>query len=328
MPQPERTKIHLTTLKDLLSNRTEETEWLWEDRLVVGSLSICAAKPKVGKSTLARNLALAVARGELFLRGSVKKGPVVYLALEERAEDLAADFRTMGADGGEDIAFADRGLMQNVIEMVRERKPVLLVIDPLFRLVRVKDEKGYAELYNALGPLIDVGRETGTHILCLHHSSKLPRSDAIDSPIGSTALGGAVSTLLIMRRTDSYRTLQTVQRIGEDLREVVLEFDPDTKILSLGGDRKNAEVAELEKRIMDFLSSQNRSLTEPEINAGVAGRNEHKRRAIRKLTDQDLVVRIGTGRRNDPFHYRIACILVPDSVEESRDHKPDRSTLT
>ena len=46
-------------------------------------MSVFAAKPKVGKSTFARNLAMAVARGNPFLGRNTAKGPVVYLALEE-----------------------------------------------------------------------------------------------------------------------------------------------------------------------------------------------------------------------------------------------------
>jgi RecA-family ATPase len=87
------------------------------------------------------------------------------------------------------------------------------VIDPLFRLARIRDEKAYAETYYALGPLIDVAREAGTHVMLTHHAGKSAKADAIDSPLGSTAIGGAVSTLIHLKRTETMRTIQTVQRI-------------------------------------------------------------------------------------------------------------------
>jgi len=308
-------------LGELLSRPAVPVDYVVDRRLVAGGVSITVAKPKVGKSTLARNLALCVARGEPFLGWPVKHGPVLYLALEERSEDVAADFRAMGADGSEDILLADAGTALDVVTILRERKPVLLVVDPLFRLLSVQDEKAYAEMYGALGPLIDIARLTGTHILCLHHSSKLAKTEAIDAPIGSTALGGAVSTLLVLKRTESYRTVQTVQRIGEDLPETVLHFDAASKRLSLGGSRENAEVQDVAAKILTCLDSAR--LTEPEINDAIEGRNSCKRRALRELTEQGKIIRSGSGKRGDPYHYE-ARTLVPALIKNIGDKKfPD-----
>jgi hypothetical protein len=62
--------------------------------------------------------------------------------------------------------------MNDELRLVRERRPVLAVIDPLFRLARIRDEKVHAETYDALGPLIDVACEAGRHVLLTHHSGK------------------------------------------------------------------------------------------------------------------------------------------------------------
>jgi hypothetical protein len=97
-------------------------------------------------------------------------------------------------------------------------------IPPSFQLptqADVKDESAYAETYTALGPLIDVSRETGADVMLLHHSGKGVKADPIDSPLGSTAIGGAVSTLIVLKRTESDRTIQSVQRIGQDMPETV-----------------------------------------------------------------------------------------------------------
>ena len=186
-PMTRKNGMQFVGLGDLLSRPVVPVDWVLWGRLAVGSVSIIASKPKVGKSTLARNLALAIAKGEPFLGWPVKRGKVLSLALEERFDDVAADFTAMGADGSEDIQIAEAGSVLEVVTILREKKPILLVVDPLFRLVRIQDGNSYAETYAALGPLIDAARETGTHILCLHHTSKLAKVDAIDAPIGSTA---------------------------------------------------------------------------------------------------------------------------------------------
>ena len=198
---------------------------------------------------------------------------------------------------------------------------MLLVVDPLFRLVRIQDGNSYAETYSALGPLIDVARETGTHILCLHHSSKLAKAEAIDTPIGSTALGGAVSTLISMKRTASYRTMQTVQRIGTDLPETVLRFDPATRLLSLGGLREGFEVADVGEAILRALADK--SMTEPEIDDAIEGKTTVKRRALRELTGNGRVVRSGNGKRGEPYRYEKASSPVPAPIKETGNKKPN-----
>jgi len=207
-----------------------------------------------------------------------------------------------------------------MVGILKDRKPALLVVDPLFRLVRVRDGNSYAELYSALGPLIDTARETGTHILCLHHSAKASRPDAIDSPIGSTALAGAVSTLISMRRTENYRTMQTVQRIGDDLSEMVLTFDPATRQLSLGGLRENADVASLGGAILTALAKG--PMSEPEICEEVQAKTAIKRKALHELTRQGKISRSGSGKRGNPFKYEIACSLVPGPIENNGNKKP------
>ena len=97
------------------------------------SLSLSPSRRR-GKSTLARNLALAVSTGDDFFGWKTYGGPVVYLAFEEREEDIKADFRAMGATGHEPIDIHVEGTPPNAIrelvKVVSELKPRLVVIDP------------------------------------------------------------------------------------------------------------------------------------------------------------------------------------------------------
>ena len=118
----------------------------------------------------------------------------------------------------------------------------------------MKDEKAYAEIYNALGPLIDLARENDTHILMTHHSGKLPKTDPVDSPLGSTALAGIVATLISLVRAENYRTIQTVQRVGdEDMPASVLLLDKATRLLTLGKSKEIVDQHVAEQRILEFL---------------------------------------------------------------------------
>jgi protein-S-isoprenylcysteine O-methyltransferase Ste14 len=89
--------FRLVGIGELLSRPEVPPDFLVDGLLVRGTVSVVVAKPKVGKSTFARGLALAVARGEPFLGRITRQGACIYLALEERHEEITADFRAMGA---------------------------------------------------------------------------------------------------------------------------------------------------------------------------------------------------------------------------------------
>jgi hypothetical protein len=129
-----------------LSTRPDvPVEYLLENLLVAGTVSCIVAKPKVGKSAFARNLCLSVSRGENFLGLKTKRGECIYLALEERAQDIKNDFRAMGADGSEPIyihaAAAPVEGIAALCDLGRQRQPALVVIDPLFRIARISGRK-------------------------------------------------------------------------------------------------------------------------------------------------------------------------------------------
>jgi hypothetical protein len=302
-----RTGFILTRLSDLLNKPDAPVDYVLENVLLAGGVSGVFAKPKVGKSTFARNLCLAVARGEDFLGLRTKQGECIYLALEEREEDIRKDFRAMGADGSEPIyvhaASAPAEGIAELCDLVRERRSLLVVIDPLFRLARIRDEKAYAETYAALGPLIDVAREIGTHVMFSHHAGKGMKADSVDSPLGSTAIGGAVSTLVVLKRTRDHRTIETVQRVGADIPETILEFNSKTRSLALGGTRFNADRQVCEVEILEFLKSASEPQTQEQIRSSVEGQTRVIRAALTALVDAGRVDRTGDGKRGRPFLY-------------------------
>jgi putative DNA primase/helicase len=320
----------LLPLSDLLARPDVPIEYVVENLLVAGTVSCVVAKPKVGKSTFARNLCLRVSRGEEFLGLKTSQGECIYLALEEREEDIKNDFRAMGANGSEPIlvhaAAAPAEGIAKLCDLVRERRPVLVVIDPLFRMARIRDEKAYAEVYTALGPLIDVAREASTHVMLTHHAGKAAKADAIDAPLGSTAIGGAVCTLVHLKRTDSIRSIQTVQRIAQDLPETVLEFESETHTLALGVAKIEAVVQTVATEIEEYLKVADGAKIEPEIVDAVEGKTGIKRKALRQLVEIGRVLREGSGRRGDPFKYRFSfsCSLdIPGTREQEMENWPD-----
>jgi hypothetical protein len=321
----------LVRLGELLARPEVPVDWLWQGRLAAGTVSGVFSKPKVGKSTFSRNLCLAVAQGTDFLGLPVKKGPCIYLALEERVEDVVADFRAMGATGDEQIlvhadAIPCTGILA-LLGLVQERKPVLVVIDPLFRMVHIRDEKAYAETYAALGPLIDVARSIGTHIQVIHHMGKGLKLDPVDSPLGSTGIAGACSSLVVLKRTEAYRTIQTVQRLGEWMPETVLQFDSESRRLSVGGTRFEAERQECAEAIVELLKAAGEGKTESEIDERVDGKTILKRKALRAGFEKGRVTREGSGKKGEPYKYSFPCSQDISGTREQQLQEADGSRV-
>lgn len=317
----------LTRLDCLFKEPEESTNFLVGELLPTGGFSVLVAKPKVGKSTLARKLAFDVARGGSFLDRDVTKGAVIYLALEEKRSEVKKHFKDMGATGSEEIHIYTGGAPGDAIKQIRDAtellKPVLVIIDPLFRLTKVKDGNDYIQVTNALDPLLRLSRDTGTHVLCVHHSPKGERS-AEDCILGSQAIFGSVDTLLIMKRHENYRTIQTIQRYGDDMEETILNFDKVTRNVTIGGTRQEQDVNMLKKAIIDFLSTQNEPITEAVINQGVEGTVKFKCKALRELVAENKINREGKGSKGNPYKYSTILLLsICAEVEKENPKKTE-----
>ncbi|MDY6918453.1 MAG: AAA family ATPase [Chloroflexota bacterium] len=302
-PQPT-SGFRLTPLSDLLAEPPESIAWVWADTLPAGGLSILAAKPKVGKSTLARNLALAVACGKAFLGRDTSPGPVVYLGLEEKRSEVAAHFERMGATS-ENIFIHTGGAPDDAIAALQaaicDKGAVLAILDPLQRGVRLRDTNDYAQVSLALEPLLLTARDTGCHIVAVHHLGKLER-DGADGVLGSTALFGSVDTALIMRRrNDGGRTIESVQRYGEDIPKIALSFDSPTGLTDAQGTVEELDVHRASEAILDFLTGD--EATQEEIRAIEGYRAQTLRKALTELVNEGVVARVGSGRKGDPFRY-------------------------
>ena len=323
---PAKTGIVLTSLGDLLKEPEENVTWVVDGLLPSGGFSIMAAKPKVGKSTLARDLSFSIALGKPFLGRDVAQGPVIYLALEEKRSEVRRHFKDMGASGDEPIFIYSGRVPSDAIEQitaaVQEIKPVLVVIDPLFRFARVKDTSAYAEITAALEPLLLLSRETGTHVLCIHHSSKGNRQGG-DSLLGSTAIFGSVDTLILLKRHESYRTIESIQRYGNDLPETVLGFDSAQRTVTIGKSKQDADLNNLKEALLDYLATSGEPLTEAVIGEEVEGRTALKRKALRELVAEGAVTRTSKGGKGDPFKY--SCSHVPVYIEGTTKQEPTKA---
>lgn len=321
--------LALQTLGDLLNMPAETTSWVWEGRIPSGGLAGLFAKPKGGKSTLARCLALAVSRGEPFLGFPTSQGAVIYLGLEEKPHEVQAHFRSLGARPEDPIhvllATAPIDGLARLRLDVERLRPALVIIDTLSRLVRLKDGNDYAEVTRELEAVLCLARETGAAVLFVHHLGKGERSEAGDQILGSTAILASVDTALMLRRTERYRTLSSVQRYGSDLEEITLQLDPETRGISDGGTRAEADEVRYSEEILARMAGVSEELSEKEVLEPIEGRLREKRAALQGLVGKGKILREGAGKKGDPYRYANSFPRFPVYTGKSGNESVDQT---
>jgi hypothetical protein len=325
--------LPLIKLSELLAEPEVNESWVLEKVLPTSGIGLVAGKPKVGKTTLVRCLALAIARGEPFLNRSTLQGSVIYLALEEKKSEVRRHFDDLGASQDDEIyIYADIAPQDALVSLeahIAQMRPVLVVIDPLLRFVRVRDANDYAKMTTALEPIMKLARKSGTHILCIHHTAKGERADG-DSILGSQAIFGAMDSAILINRTEQNRTIKSIQRYGEDIKESILDFDPKSRMITLGGAKDDNEEQNISQAILSYLKVQIHPKLEREIDEAIEGRKQIKVRALRNLLHEGKVVRSESGGKSNPFRYAVqhSCsqvpveIVVPDDPDTHGNKNP------
>lgn len=305
-----KTAFEFKSLADLFNEPPPDHKWLVDGLLTQTGSSLIVAPPKTGKSTLIRNLALAVSRGERFLGMNTLQGPVLYLALEEQKHEVLEHFEEMGADGTEPLHIHAKELPQSPVDnlelAIGEFKPVLVIIDTLMRFTRIKDINDYSQTVNALSPLTDMARTMGFHIAFTHHAKKDQSGHHGEGILGSTGVFGAVDTVMEFRvGKDSQRSFKTIQRYGDDFPDTIVRLT-EAKRLEIVGDRVEANTRVTEHEFETQLKARGWT-AEKTLLELVQGRKNEKQRILRAMYNAipPKVDRRGSGKKGSPFEYNI-----------------------
>ncbi len=317
----------------MLEDPEGHIRWLVEDRIPAGSVCLLVAKPKVGKTTAARHLAVAVARGDEWLGCPCTKGVVWYLAFEGQERDHKAHFRQFDLVG-EDDAFLRCYIGPMKPELwgwmraeAAVHPPALIIIDTLQRFLQVKSMEDYAEVTKAFDPVIAFTRATGAAMLLIHHAGKALDRDPLDSVLGSTAIAGSVDNTLVLAKLAGFRTVTSRQRIGPDLDERVIQLSKDGRV-TLGDAREAAELrVVMDKLYLALANAPEKRLLSVQWLELVEGRKQTLLRAMRALVVDKAVTCVGTGTKANPYVYSVPAVpavpAVPSGSEPPEPHSDD-----
>ena len=296
------------SIAELLDRPEDATAWLVDGLLPAGGFGVFAGKPKAGKSTAARHLAHAVATGEPWIGRATMTGPTLYLALEEKVSEVRRHFMALGTprDAPLHVCFhrtpGDAGEL--LAQVVAEHKPVLVVLDTLFRFQPVHDTDAYGGVLKALSPLHEIARDSGAHILAVHHERKA-EGEGGDRMLGSTAIFGMVDVMLSIGRryADDVRVLSSIGRYGDDLPETVVELRPDGSV-HLAGAVEDMQARRAREQVLECITEYP-GATNDEIRAKAGLRWQVAHPALRDLVREQVVERSGNGRQGDPYRHHV-----------------------
>jgi hypothetical protein len=286
-----------------LAHCSLEIAWQVEGFVQCGGLMLLCALPKVGKSELARNMAKAVSMGEPFLGRRTKKGKVLWIGLAEPAQTLRGAIETMGL-AGRDISWVTSrppGTWQTwLASVVEQYRPDFVIVDEIARLaLDLENANDYAQVRDVTQPFLDLRAKYGTTFVLLHHHNKTS-----GTATGSPMWEGAVDCIMgLVRTQDNVRTIETRQRIGEDLEPTVLTRDPNTGAISCSISKAMADQRKVEQRILDALAPGQQMTRQALADLSPQGAYLG-RRAVDALLAAGLIEASGSGLKSDPRLYR------------------------
>ncbi|MCI0461958.1 MAG: helicase RepA family protein [Gemmataceae bacterium] len=269
--------VETFTAAELMAMELPEPRWAVEGILPEG-LCVLAGKPKLGKSWLALNLALAVAEGGVVLgQVPVEPGRVLYLALEDtkrrlkgrlgkllaRTEAAAPGALTMARtwprqDGGGWLALEDW--------LDRHPETRLVIIDtwPKFRPLKKRGDD-YQQDYDHAAEVKKLADRYGVTILIIAHCRKLEAEDPVDSVSGTLGLTGVADAVLVLRRERGQHDAALFVS-GRDVEEEehALQWDPAYCLWSLLGKADDYRLSKERQAAIDLLGRAGKPLTPTE----------------------------------------------------------------
>jgi hypothetical protein len=268
--------------------------------------TVLAGPPKLGKSWLLSQLALAVASGsDLFGQGTLQ-GHVLQLALEdgERRMQSRMDRLLNGSKAPEDLHIAtkwprlDLGGMAEIEMWAKSHGDAarLCIIDTLQKIRPPASKAGnaYEQDYELHGQLHGLAHRLGIALISVTHMRKgAAGGDWVEGVIGSGGITGSADTIMVLKR-DRGAADAFLQVTGRDVREAELALRSDEGMWSCLGSAQAVRFNETQRRILDALAEGGDRGLLPREAAGLAElKPDLVRQTLKRLVAAGVVTEKG-----------------------------------
>lgn len=232
------------------------------DGLISQGLFVLAGAPKVGKSWLALDMCLSIAKGEKVLGKETLCGHAVYLSLEDSLIRLQNRLYELTDEPSNNLNFAimaesiSNGLPEQ-IEYCRKRFDDLkiVVIDTLQK-VRNESESSYSSDYKELSVLKSLADKLGIAIVLVHHTRKCSDGDPFNMISGSTGLSGCVDGSMVLIESKRGSRKAKLYCVGRDIENQEINVVFESSRWKVSDEIKNIEPDYFPFAVHDFMVTQ------------------------------------------------------------------------
>lgn len=232
------------------------------DGLISQGLFVLAGAPKVGKSWLALDMCLSIAKGEKVLGKETLCGHAVYLSLEDSLIRLQNRLYELTDEPSDNLNFAimaesiSNGLPEQ-IEYCRKRFDDLKIvfIDTL-QMVRNESESSYSSDYKELSVLKSLADKLGIAIVLVHHTRKCSDGDPFNMISGSTGLSGCVDGSMVLIESKRGSRKAKLYCVGRDIENQEINVVFESSRWKVSDEIKNIEPDYFPFAVHDFMVTQ------------------------------------------------------------------------
>jgi hypothetical protein len=300
---------------EFAASTEEQVRWIAHGYVAKGAITELGARVKMGKTTFVLNLVRAAADGYVFLGKPTLKASTVYLTEQPSGSFRQATERA-GLLGRNDFHV----LLHNETRMaswpeivsaaVAECEGIgasILVIDtlPQFAGLIGDSENNSGDALAAMLPLQQAAAE-GLAVIIVRHERK-SGGDVGDSGRGSSAFAGAADIVLSPRKKEgnskkTMRVLQAVSRFSETPAEQIIELR-ENNYVSLGEPHETTLREAKTSIIAVAPNSESAALRVENFVETCELSRATAQRAIDDLWREKRLVRVGEGKRGNPYTY-------------------------
>ncbi|MCD7822467.1 MAG: helicase RepA family protein [Oscillospiraceae bacterium] len=242
-------------LKTVSMTELYETVYISKPPLIDGLLNtgtyLFVGAPKLGKSFLMEQLAYHISTGTPLWGYQVRKGTVLYLALEDDYRRLQKRlYRMVGADGSDSLFFSvdanklGDGLDEQLARFMREHPDTnLIIIDTLQKVREVGgDSYSYANDYQIIARLKSFADANGICLLLVHHTRKQNADDKFDMISGTNGLLGAADGAFLLTKEKRTNNTAVLEVSGRDQQDMKLHLVRNEETLAWELERTETEL--------------------------------------------------------------------------------------
>lgn len=227
-------KMQTITARELYEMKLPPTRFV-VDNLLPRGLHIFAGSPKVGKSWLLLQLALAVASGKPFWGLNTEQGTVLSLCLEDNYARLQRRISELTDEPPDTLHLAvlsdslSDGLYDQLSTFIKVHEDTNLIVIDTLQKVRGSGAEGnlYASDYQDISLFKQIADENQIAIVLVHHLRKQVSEDPHKMVSGTTGLLGAADGSYVLRKEHPGDVKAQLYVHGRDIEEKQFTLEQD-----------------------------------------------------------------------------------------------------